>query len=104
MGDARRLWRELLEGRWEISHRFDDGGRRHLVLTRASGRTSAITGRERQVVRLTARGLGVTQVARRLGLSPSTVSHYRRRAMGKLGADSYPELVRMFGEPDGSSR
>ncbi len=86
-----------MAGEWIVEHRFDDAGRRHLVLTRATGTKNAITSREKQVVALTAKGLGVTQVATELGLSPSTVSHYRRRAMAKLGANSHPELVRMFG-------
>lgn len=99
-GDAQLLWRELIDGRWSVVHRFDDGGRRHLVLKPAHVRSGAVTMRERQVLALTASGMGVTQVARRLGLSPSTVSHYRRRAMIKLGAGSHPELMRLFARAD----
>lgn len=54
----------------------------------------ALTEREREVVRLVARGLLSKQVADTLGLSPRTVEKYRGRIMAKLGLHDIPMLVR----------
>jgi DNA-binding NarL/FixJ family response regulator len=54
----------------------------------------ALTERERDVVRLVARGLLSKQVADALGLSTRTVEKYRGRIMAKLGIHDVPTLVR----------
>lgn len=54
----------------------------------------ALTERERDVVRLVARGLLSKQVADALGLSTRTVEKYRGRIMAKLGVHDVPTLVR----------
>lgn len=54
----------------------------------------ALTDREREVVRLVARGLLSKQVADNLGLSTRTVEKYRGRIMAKLGVHDVPTLVR----------
>ncbi len=48
---------------------------------------SPLTEREREVFTAVQRGEKQVDIARRLGLSPSTVSTYRRRACEKLGLD-----------------
>ncbi|PTX98569.1 response regulator transcription factor [Opitutus sp. ER46] len=56
--------------------------------------SDALTERERDVVRLVARGLLSKQVADTLGLSTRTVEKYRGRIMTKLGLHDVPTLVR----------
>jgi len=53
-----------------------------------------LTEREREVVRLVARGLLSKEVADRLGLSPRTVEKHRARILAKLGLHDVPTLVR----------
>ncbi|MFJ4845081.1 MULTISPECIES: response regulator [unclassified Streptomyces] len=59
----------------------------------APGRTAALSGRERQVLVLVARGLNNTEVAEALGLSPLTAKTHVSRIMGKLGARDRAQLV-----------
>ena len=53
-----------------------------------------LTEREREVVRLVARGLLSKEVADRLSLSPRTVEKHRARILAKLGLHDVPTLVR----------
>lgn len=53
---------------------------------------SSLTQREREVLTAVLHGEKQVDVARRLGLSPSTVSTYRRRACEKLGLDTSAPL------------
>ncbi len=55
--------------------------------------TAVLTARERQVVRLVARGLANKAIARQLGISPRTVEAHLNHAFDKLGASSRTELV-----------
>ncbi|MGC8462261.1 MAG: response regulator [Acidimicrobiales bacterium] len=52
-----------------------------------------LTARERQVVRLAARGLANKAIAHQLGISPRTVEVHLNHAFEKLGASSRTELV-----------
>lgn len=52
-----------------------------------------LTTRERQVVRLVARGLANKAIAHQLGISPRTVEVHLNHAFEKLGASSRTELV-----------
>jgi DNA-binding NarL/FixJ family response regulator len=54
----------------------------------------ALSEREREVVRLVARGLVSKEVAARLGLSTRTVEKHRARIFAKLGLRDVPTLVR----------
>jgi DNA-binding NarL/FixJ family response regulator len=54
----------------------------------------ALSEREREVVRLVARGLVSKEVADRLGLSTRTVEKHRARILAKLGLHDVPTLVR----------
>lgn len=71
--------------------------RRHrLELQQVQGRIDACTPRERDVMRLLARGLPNKRIAEELGISPRTVEIHRAHLMEKMAADSLPSLVRML--------
>jgi DNA-binding NarL/FixJ family response regulator len=53
----------------------------------------ALSGRERQVLALVARGLNNSEVADTLELSPLTAKTHVSRIMGKLGARDRAQLV-----------
>ena len=53
-----------------------------------------LTGREREVLELAARGKHAKEIARDLGISPRTVEVYKMRIMEKLGVRNVAELVR----------
>lgn len=65
---------------------FDDG---------AAGPPHAqLSDRELEVLRLLVSGLGVSEIAGQLFISPKTVSTHKTRLMEKLGLGSTPALVR----------
>jgi FixJ family two-component response regulator len=64
-------------------------------LTNLRERFSALTRRERDVMRLVVTGLLNKQIAGELGTSETTIKMQRGRVMQKMKADSVPELVRM---------
>ena len=55
---------------------------------------SALTSREREVVRLLAEGRSNKEVAMNLGISAKTADNHRYRLMEKLGVHNTAELVR----------
>lgn len=55
---------------------------------------SALSERERDVLRLLAAGQRTKEIAEQLGISAKTVETYRSRLMLKLGIDNLPGLVR----------
>lgn len=54
-----------------------------------------LSPKEKAVVDCYASGMGTSDIAARLGISPNTVANFRKRAMAKLGAESLVELVRL---------
>lgn len=68
-----------------------------LIVVRAwpSGPLDALTVRERQVVQAIAHGLTFKEVARRLGVAPSTVSNHLYRVYDKLGVHSRSALAKL---------
>jgi len=54
-----------------------------------------LTAREIQVLKLVVEGHTSKEIARLLGLEPTTVDTYRSRIMGKLEVDGVPALVRL---------
>lgn len=61
----------------------------------AAARVAALTSREDQVLRLLTHGGSNKAIARDLGLSPRTVEVHRAHLMGRLGATSLAEAVRL---------
>jgi two-component system, NarL family, response regulator NreC len=53
-----------------------------------------LSEREREVLHLAAEGLGNTELAARLGISPRTVETHRANFMRKLGLQRQMDLVR----------
>jgi RNA polymerase sigma factor (sigma-70 family) len=58
-------------------------------------RYDSLTPREREVMTLVVAGLLNKQIAGELGTSETTVKNHRHQIMGKMGADSVAELVKM---------
>jgi DNA-binding NarL/FixJ family response regulator len=63
-------------------------------LQRNGQRPIALSGREREVIRLVALGHSSKAIARSLAISPRTVDTYRNRLMKKLGLHSVADVVR----------
>jgi DNA-binding NarL/FixJ family response regulator len=57
------------------------------------GRLDELTGREREVVALVARGLSNQEIAAHLVISPATAKTHVSRAMLKIGASHRAQLV-----------
>lgn len=67
-------------------------------------RFTALSTREREVMRLVCAGLMNKQVAAEIGISEITVKVHRHNVMRKLGAKSLPDLVRMADNLEISAR
>ena len=96
-GEALRIWRALVEGRWSLVDWFDMGDRRYvLAIASRPGRRNprALTKRESQVAVYAALGESHKQIAYRLGIARSTVTNTLRSAMRKLGLSTQAQLVR----------
>ena len=61
------------------------------------GPMDRLTDRERQIVTSVCRGLSYKEVARPLGIAPSTVSNHLYRVYGKLGVTNRTELAKLVG-------
>jgi len=60
-----------------------------------SARFDSLTPREREVFRFVVAGVLNKVIAARLGAAEATIKIHRGRIMGKMGAASVPDLVRM---------
>lgn len=58
------------------------------------GSTRELSERELEVMNLLAAGKGITEIAELLMLSPSSISTYRMRILGKLGLANTAEIIR----------
>lgn len=58
-------------------------------------RIALLTPRQREVVRLTSLGCTVNEIAKILGIAPSTADNHRSRAMKILGTDRAVLLARI---------
>jgi DNA-binding CsgD family transcriptional regulator len=91
------LWTALVQGRYSLVPRTENGRRRYLVLENAlpSQAMRALTRREIDVLTMAARGIATKLIAYGLGMSPPAVSSSLARAASKLGLSSRLELVRL---------
>ena len=64
-----------------------------LTQVREPGRTTALTRRERMVLRLVADGLSSKAIARRLGITERTVKFHVGSILNKFGADTRAQAV-----------
>ena len=55
-----------------------------------------LTGRERQVLGLAAKGMAAKQIARALGISPKTVEQHKTRAFRRLGVPNQAAAVALM--------
>jgi FixJ family two-component response regulator len=69
---------------------------RLLEIQALQSRVDSCTPREREVMKLLARGMSNKGIADSLGISPRTVEIHRANVMQKMAADSLPTLVRMI--------
>jgi DNA-binding NarL/FixJ family response regulator len=63
------------------------------AIAAVNGNGPVLTGREREILQLTAEGLNLEGIAERLVLSPETVRTHMRNARRKLGARTRTEAV-----------
>jgi FixJ family two-component response regulator len=78
---------------------FREGEKNRLRFTQAAHSAKLIdflSPREREVLELLVEGEGNKGIARVLGLSPRTVEIHRMKLMGKLGAKSVAQAVKMW--------
>ena len=64
-------------------------------LAELARRHAALTGREREVLRLVVTGMLNKQIAAELGIAEKTIKVHRARVMDKMQASSVAELVRL---------
>jgi DNA-binding CsgD family transcriptional regulator len=107
--EALDLWQGLVAGRWSLFDRFDTDGRRFVIARKNDPDVidpRALTLRERQVLAYAAMGHPVKLIAYSLGISPSSVSTNRQKAMRKLGLRTQADVVRLFAaaSPPGAAR
>jgi DNA-binding NarL/FixJ family response regulator len=77
-----------------VSERLLSRTRHGRVAESAGDPLAMLTGRELDVLRLVARGLGTREIGSELGMSPKTVDSHRRNIREKLGLSNPRELVR----------
>jgi DNA-binding CsgD family transcriptional regulator len=96
---ALSLWNVLVKGEWSLVDHFESDGRRYLVARENQphlAQPRALTPPERHVLSSTALGHSLKLIAYELGLSPSTVSALRTRAMRKMGLRSLFDVARLY--------
>lgn len=96
--ETEKIWRELALGYWQVVSAVDVDGTRRVTIAPTPSRPEVdwarLTGRERQVLGMVARGLPQKVIAPRIGLSASAVSAAVCSARDRLGFASSSELVR----------
>ncbi len=96
---ALELWQGLVEGRWSLVDRFDDGGRRFVVAVQnrqSLGDPRGLSLREREVAEWIGLGQSDKEIAYTLGISGSAVANAAARARRKLEVASRAELAAFF--------
>lgn len=87
---------ELLEKVKSAIDHYRSSREQLLELQELQSRLDSLTPRERDVLKLLARGLANKGIAETLGISPRTVEIHRAHVMDKMAAPSLPALVRMM--------
>ncbi|SDH99242.1 response regulator transcription factor [Propionivibrio dicarboxylicus] len=59
-----------------------------------------LSSRENEVLNQLLRGTPLVDIAAELGISPQSVTTYRRRLLDKLGVKNNVDLIRLMGHPD----
>jgi two-component system, NarL family, response regulator NreC len=87
--------RSVMRGDRYLSPRLADRAFRMYISQPApvENQYSTLTNREREVLHLSAEGLTLAEIARRLTISPRTVEVHRANLMRKLGLHSQVDLV-----------
>ncbi len=98
---AKDLIRKADQNRFLLPHNLRDENEKILFWDRNKrvhfhGRSTDLSLREFECLRLTARGYTMVEIAERLELSNRTVESYLNRAKLKLGVDKKSELIRIF--------
>jgi RNA polymerase sigma factor (sigma-70 family) len=92
-----RALRAVVRGEYYLSPRVSDVVVHEWVerSRRTVGRpVEALSSRERQILQLSAEGMAVKEIARKLHISPKTVHANRHRLMDKLGFSSLADLTK----------
>ena len=95
--DLIRAIREVAAGHLYLSPPFADNAIEAYRKRAEEAQTdpyASLSDREREVLHLAAEGMGNTEVAGRLGISPRTVETHRANVMRKLGLHRHTDLVR----------
>jgi len=71
-----------------------DFRRMHAERIHATARIKRLSGREREVLDLVAKGRSNKEIGREMGISPRTVEIHRTKMMAKLGASNATDVVR----------
>jgi len=87
-----RALRRVANGEIHVSQSV--GERLLSRVRRGAAAATSLTDRERDVLRLVARGLGTREISARLDMSPKTVDSHRRNIREKLGLATARDLVR----------
>ncbi len=94
--EALAVWRSVLQGRWSLVDWFDTDGRRFVVVVPnppGCNDPRGLTGREREVAELAARGKTSKLISYQLGVSTQRVSMLLASAKRKLGVRTQAQLV-----------
>ncbi len=93
-GELSDAIRTVLSGRQVVMEPFRDTLSRRSTNRGVTWPDEALSVRELEVLSLFAKGLTVSQVAKRLQLSVKTVSTYRTRLLDKLSLETTADLIR----------
>ncbi|MEW5870036.1 MAG: response regulator transcription factor [Chloroflexota bacterium] len=86
--------REVASGRKYITHQLAEILADEILLDTERPAHELLSDRESQVLRLLARGKGISEIAGELSLSPKTISTYRTRILEKLHLNNTAEIIR----------
>jgi len=92
-----RALQTVVQGEYYLSPRVSDvlvHGWLEKARHGASQVAEELSSRERRILQLSAEGLAVKEIARRLHVSPKTVHANRRRLMDRLGVSSLADLTK----------